>query len=789
MHLLRDLRYAARGLRRAPALLIVGTLSLGVGIAAMTTLWAGIDTLFLRPLPYDRDGTLLFVGTAEERWHGPSSPSAMADFLDLRESATTVRLAAYRDRGVNLGRAPAEWVAGRHVSGEFFDVVGVRARHGRLFTGADESPSSEPVAVLSHGLWAERFGGDASVVGRSVAVDGEAVTVVGVLPEGFEFGFNSPDLWLPLRVDGAADRASRSVAVIGRMRRPLATVRAELATLAAGLATAYPATNEDRTFLANGVREEWFGGGAFGQGAVASLVAAALVLLVACVNVANLLLARGAARSEEIAVRRSLGAGRGRLFRQLLAEAALLAAAGGVLGVLLSLAGLRGLRALMPGGLPRASEVGLDARVLGVALAVAALAALLAGVLPAARTLRSAPARVVGGRSDGVRGGGGRLRSVLVGAEVALAMVLLATTTLVIRSVELVHEVDTGFRTAGVVTFTVNLPDNHYADDDARRLAATRLEEAVAAVPGVVSSGVGVGVPARAWRSARVRRPESPDDEGQSVIVRYASPGYLETIGLAPLRGRPLSPGDDAAAPAVALVNERVAGALWADEDPVGRVLHVGEEAVQVAGVVPDVREWGPTFPPRPTLYLPLAQWPSSRLDFVLAGADEGTLITGARAAVTRIDPTLAVHGEAMLEDVIMGPAEQYVAMARLLAVLAGAALLLAVVGVYGSMAYAVARRVPEIGLRMAIGADAAAIRRMVLGGAGRVAGAGVAVGLLLAFGASRGIGAFLFGVGATDPVAFVAVPALLVAVSLAAAWVPARRASRVDPMRSLRAE
>ena len=791
MDLISDLRLAVRGLRRAPGLLLVATLSLGVGIAAFTALGGTLDGIFRRPLPYDPDGTLVFVGTVQEGRGGSSSPSGLADFLTLRESAATVRLAAYRDLGVNLAGDPAEWVAARRVSGDFFPVMGVRAQAGRLLVREDEDAAAPDVVVLGHTLWQRSFDADPAVLGRTLTVDGLPLTVVGILPPDFEFGFDSPDLWLPLRPALEASATARNVNVVGRMTGGgLAATRAELVALAEGLARTRPDGYPERTFRANGVREDWFGGDAFQRGAAASLLAAALVLLIACVNVANLLLARGAGRAEEMAVRRALGAGRLRLVRQLLTEAVVLAAAAGGVGLLLAAAGLRGLVMLMPEGMPGAGQVTLDGRVLLLGVAVALGSVLLFGLVPALRTVGSGAHRLGTGSVRGAARGGGRLRSALVGAQLALAMVLLATTLLVLRSVDALRDVELGFRATDVAALDLNLPEARYPDEAALRQAVRELETALAAVPGVSTAGLGVGVPTRFWRSAAFRLAEDPiGAEPRSSFVRFATPSYLATLGVTPVRGRGLRPADDELAPRVVLVNELFARRHWADEDPIGKILHLEDTPVEVVGVLPDLREYGPAYPAQMGLYLPLAQWPSRAISVVMAGGSPATMLTAAREAVAAVDPTLAVHGEATLASIVMTSAEQFTALGKLLSVLGAAALLLAVVGVYGSTAYTVARRVPEFGVRMAVGADARAIRRLVLRDTLVVAGMGTAAGLLLAMGAARGIGAFLFGVGAADPMTFGGTVLLLVGISLSAAWLPARRAARVDPVAALRSD
>ena len=799
-----------RSLKKNPLFFVTATASLALGIAALTTMASAIDALILRPFSYDQEGEVVYLGTATGGRGGASMPTSIPDFVDLRARVRTLEVAAYRGDGVNLSGDPSEWLPARRVSANFFSTVGVAPALGRSFLPEEESLGAPEAAILGHTLWERRFGADPAILGRVIELDGAAATVVGVLPPRFEFGFDSPDLWLPLRVSASESRGPRVLAVVGRVEGgDLERARAELRLLGAGLAEAYPQTNAERTFRINGMRDELFRGPQFQQGAVTTMVGGLLVLLIACVNVANLLLARGTSRTGEIALRRALGAGRRRVLQELLTEAAVLAAVAGVLGILLSHVGLSGFRLILPDGLPRADSITLDGRALTLGLAVSFGSILFFALLPAALTIRgSAPSRL-GAPSGGTGRRSGRLRDALVAAEVTLAVVLLTTTALVLRSVENVSRLDPGFSPSGTLTFTLNFAQQSYGDEEALRETLRRIEGELAAIPGVAQVGLGTGVPTRLGRTIYFRLPGNEGSDPSDRLTsfgRYVAPGYFPAMGVDVVSGRGFERYDVANSSDVVIVSSNFARYRWPDEDPLGRTLIVDDRVVEVVGVIAGIREFGLQGSPSRSIYLPLEQWPfqstGRSIQVVLrAGAggastsasEPGPGVRGllplARVAVGRVDPNLALADVSTLTAIMSDSVDQFVTLGKILGALAVIALLLAVVGVYASMAYSVARRVPEIGVRIALGASAARVRTMVFRGAGLVVGVGTIVGLGLAFMAAKAMSGFLFGVGGIDPVAFVGVTVLLALVSLAAAWVPARRASSVDPMVALRGD
>ncbi len=800
----RAIGLAIRGLRRDPAVSAVAVFSLALGIASLTTVWAAVDVLVLRPFSFDPEGSLILVGTSVEGRGNPGSPSTLADFHYLREQSRTLDVAAYHEGGATLGGDPAIWTSVRRASGDFFDVVGVQPVLGRAFTPEDERPEAPEVVVLDHGLWERRFGSDPSVLGRTVSVDGAPATVVGVLPRGFQFSRGAPDLWLPLRTTGVEADPGRTLYVFGRARGGhLEPVQAELKSVSAFLAAERGVPADQRVFLSGRLRETLNGSPTRQQGVAAVLLASLAVLLIACANVASVLLARGAERIDDLTLRMALGAGRWRIAGQLLTEALVLATCAGLFSIVLSAVGMRGLATLLPPELPRAGDVALDGRGAAIALGAAWISVLVFSLVPTVRTLRAArwgqPLATSGGQGRGA--GRGRLQSVIVSTEIALAMVLVATTTAVVRSLSAIRALETGYATEAITAFDLTLPENLYPTDAAVLGAVARLEQAIAAIPGVETGGVGVGLPGRSWRSLTYRLPGDDGARGggerigggsealPSVMARFASPGYLATLGVEVVGGRPLTAGDDAGSTHVGLVNGLFAERLWPGGDPVGATLVVDGRPVEIVGVVPNLREQGPFGSPA-AVYLPLAQWPRRALSVVARApsrvSDAREL---AREIARRADPSLAPHGVASLETVLFLAADMTSALAKVLVVLSGVAVALALGGVFGAMAYSVSRRTPEFGVRLAVGAAPANIRRMVLRRAALVCGAGLAVGVPLALVAARGLRFFLFGVDAAGASTFIGSALAVLGVGLLAAWLPARRASAVDAMRSLRCD
>jgi putative ABC transport system permease protein len=801
--LFQDLRHSVRRLFQSPGFTAVAVVTLALGIGAVTAIFSILHTLLLQPLPYEDPGRVAFVlgwNTAEDIMRFQVDA---ADYVTWREEAKSfAATAAYRNWSVNLsGEGPAERLEGYRVEPGTFELLGVRPAVGRMFR-PEEARRGERVVVLSHSLWQRRFAGDRSVVGRTVSLNREPWTVVGVMPEGFEFPqFNfKGDLWGPLSFDTAelADRSnSFGVVAVARLAPgiPVKRAQAELDTIYRRLVADHPGDDEDRgvrvmpiqELLARQVR----------PALTALMAAVGLLLLIACANVAHLLLARSMERRREIAVRLALGAGRGQIVRQLLTESLVLAVASGLVGLLLASWILDALRGSIPDFLyrvmPALQTLGLHGPVLALCLGVAGVTGLVFGLVPALRLSRSGAAVTL--REEGATSSRRhRTGAVLVAAEVALSVVLLVCAGLLLRSFWNLAEVDPGFRPEGVVVMETALPAEQYPDAVTRRAFFDELQRRVATLPGVTDAGWVSSLPLSTSNDTVTFRLEGQIPEpGETprADLRIASPGYFQALGLARLEGRGIIGADDPEAPAIAVVN-----GIFADRylggDALGKTLELGEEATpfRVVGVVGNVKHWDLIRAPRPEIYVPLAQVTWSRMSLaVRTDAKPESLFAAIRAEVASLDPDQPVFRLSTLEASIARSLYLPTLSALLMGVFAGVALLLSAVGLAGVVAYAVGRRHKEIGIRMALGARPAQVVRLVTGQGMAAVVTGAVLGLGAALAASRLLAGQLFGVEPRDPWTFGTVAAVLVAVALFASWLPARRATRVDPRVALQEE
>jgi predicted permease len=807
----QDARVAARALAKNPGFTVLAVLTLALGIGANATMLSLVSGLLWRG-PAVAEPERLAVVFAQSRADGAYTDFAPADYYgDFRGAPGAFEaLAGYYPVLVGLtvdGASDRAW--GEIVSGNYFDVLGVRAARGRVLTEADDRAGAEGALVISHRLWTRRFGSDPQAVGRSVRVGERAFTVAGVAPEGFDgvyFTGFQPDLWIPAHgLDGVgatrlSERGRGSFRMMGRLR-PGATVeqaQAAMAAVAARLEEEHPRTNrgvQAAVFAERDARPE--PDSARGSVVVAAvfLAGVALVLLVACANVASLLLARGTARQAELAVRMALGAGRVRLLRQLLTESALLAGAGGALGLLAALwvtqalsAGLR-----MPTDIPFAFDVRLDRTSVVVSAAACVLAALASGLAPAWSATRGDLARR-GGAGTGRATGRSRLRAALVVGQVAVSCLLLVAAGLAFRSLRAVGAVDPGFRTEGGLLLSVS-PSLRGYDEREGRAAYARILEQVAAVPGVRASALARFVPMEfASMGGPIFAEGAAHPAGETAGWTVVTPGYFDAMGTPLVAGRGFDARDDAGARPVAIVNETLAARYWPNQSPLGRRLSLDSAdapPVEVVGVVRDGKYRDLAEAPLPYLFRPLAQeYRGEATVVVRTDGDPRALAPSLREAVRAADAGLPVYDVKTLEELVAGRSLLLPRLAAVLAgVFAGAALLLAMVGLYGVVSFTVARRVREIGIRMALGATRARILSMVVRDGARLALAGVALGLLLALGATRVLAGVLYGVQATDGATFAVVPVLLLAAAAVAALLPARRATAVDPTTSLRSE
>jgi putative ABC transport system permease protein len=800
----QDLAYALRRLAHAPGFSFVAVATLALGIGANSAIFSVIDAVLLRPLPFPEPDRLVMVS---QTWEGKPTVYSPQNFLDLAASAGTFEsLAAFTGGGITLtGRGAPARIEGSAVSASFFDVLRVRPVLGRGFLAEENEPGRNKVVVLGHVLWRSRFGGDPALVGRTVDLNRQPHLVVGIAPPGFSYP-EGKELWTPMEYDPVFRSHSRGawyLTVIGRLQ-PGATVEAarqEVETIAARLARAYPDQNEGVGGTVRPLHQALVGPSR--TALLVLLGAVGLVLLIACVNVANLLLARAAARETEMAVRAALGAGRRRLIRQLVTESLVLATLGGVAGVLLASASLGSLLALQPAGVPRLDEVHIDRSVMAFAAALSVLTGILFGLFPAWHATARPTAQTLREGSRGLLAGPGqRLRGGLVVAQLALAMTLLAGAGLLLRSFDRLRRVDPGFRPESALTFRLSLPESAYPEEPRRTAFFRELLTRLEALPGVRRAGAVMGIPLGGLSyvlSFEVEgRPKLPPAQQPSMQVRVATPGYFETMGIPLVRGRSLQPQDAADAPTVVVLSETAVRRFFPGEDPIGQRIVVGwrrpdglpPAGGQVVGIVGDVKELGLDQLDPPEVYIPYAQLPTNAMDVVLrTSVDPLSMTRSVAAVVAGLDVELPVARLQTLDAVVARSVSEPRFYMLLLGAFAAMAVSLAALGIFGVMSYAVVQRRREIGIRVALGAHPRDVLGMVLRHALLLTLSGVGLGLLGALAFSRVIASLLFRLSPTDPTTLVTVGVVLTAVALLASYLPARRATRVDPLAALRSE
>jgi putative ABC transport system permease protein len=820
--LLTDLRFTIRTLMKAPAFTLAAVAALTLGIGANTAIFSVVNAVLLKPVNApESDRIVTFMNTSPQ---GSGPGASPAKFMHWRRQADVVQdVSAYRSTIVNYtaGDVPEQLRAGQ-VSADFFRLFGVPTLHGRTFSDEEDRPNVGKTVVLGHGLWVRRFGGNTSILGQSIALGGEPFTVIGVLASSFDVEiFNGvPELFIPFQFDPNTGDQGHYFGVAGRLKPgvSLEQAKARVQLSAEEYKTKYPnalgpnggfSVERMRDVLVRNVRSTLF--------VLAGAVS--FVLLIACANVANLLLVRATGRRREIAVRAALGAGRGRIMRQLLTESVVLSLVGGVLGLVLGVAGIRALLSINTANLPR---VGADGALVAVDWRVAAFAAIVSlatgvlfGLIPAIQGSRadlSATLKESAGRSGtGFRQN--KARAVLVVVEVALAFVLLVGSGLLIRTSVALASVDPGFDTTNVLTMKMSLQSARFFEADAVERLVRDGVERLRAVPGVEEASAACCVPLEGGYGLGFviqGRPltDQPFHGGGSWLT--VSPGYFEVFRIAMKRGRSFQERDDKLAPPVVIVNEAFARQFFKDGDPLNARLVIGhsgnvgmrefmsEQPRQIVGVASDVRDGGLNSDPRPTMYVPQAQIPDpanklnvgiSPMAWVVRTRSSPYSVSAAVQEQLRQASGLPVSDVRSMADVRSRSVSRQRFNMLLMAVFGGAALLLAAIGIYGLMAYSVEQRTQEIGIRLALGADTAAVRRMILGQGMRLAIIGVVIGLAAAFGLARLIATLLYGVTARDPLVFVLVPAVLTAVALIGVWLPARRAVGVDPVIALRAE
>jgi putative ABC transport system permease protein len=794
-HVLTDARYALRQMRQTPGFTLVAVLTLAFGIGATSAIFSVVHAVMLKPLPYADQDRLVMVYELTPNYGRFSV--APANFLDWRaRNRAFERIAAFGTGFETLiGSEGPERLSRAIVSWDIFELLGVAPMLGRGFVAEEDAPAQNTVVVLSHGLWQRRFGGDPALIGRSLTLNGTPSIVIGVMPEDFYFPNRTTEFWRPLALPATgAPRGAHFLSTIARLKREvsLEQASAEMHTIAAQLAQEYPESNRDES--AEVIRRHDVIAGPVRPMLLTLLAAVGVVVLIACANVANLLLVRASVREREIALRAALGAGRRRLVGQMVAEGLVLAAAGGALGVLLAYLAITPIQTLGATSIPRASEVALDSTVLGFAVLVTVLTGLLFSVAPAWHAARGTLSSALreGGRSSSGRGR--RVRSALLIAEVALSIVLLVSAALLLRSFARLSSVDPGFRAENVLAFSVALPQSSYSEDQQRIALFGQLLERLRALPGVPHVGMVQTIPIRSdyMLSFTVAgRPPNPSGTDPSANYRVVGADYFAALSIPVLRGRALRATDTEPAPPVAVIDEAFARQYFAGEDPLGRGIDIGngtDAIYEIVGVVGSVHHEGLHTAPRPTMYVPYHQDAFSTMwVMVRTSGDPMALAHSARQTLRALDPTLPAAAMAPLSSVIdESIAERRFAM-LLLAVFASVALFLAAVGLYGIVAYAVSQRTQEIGVRMAVGAGRGDVMWMVLGEGMTLAAIGVVIGLGAAVALAQYTASMLFGVTPLDAVSYAATAAVLLAVAALACYVPARRASSIDPLQALR--
>ena len=804
-----DLRYVLRSLSKAPGFTFIVLLTLALGIGANTAIFTVLNAVLLRPLPFpDSDRLVALRETFGQGYSGSVAGPNVVDWRTRSHSFSGVLAFRASSRAL-VGDGQPEQVFTAMVSADFFRTLGVAPALGRgSAEGEDQGVGT--VAVLSDGLWRSRYGADPGVIGRTIVLSGQPYTVIGVAPPGFTYPFE-PVAWLPLEygLGRSAERSSHSYDVVGRLAAgvTLEQARADLARVARELQREYPVDNAGRSvevvpLAADTVKAA--------RPVLLLLGGAALfVLLIACANVANLFLARAAVRQRELAVRSALGAGRWRLARQVLVEGVVLSLVGGLVGLLLASWGVDLLVALRPRGIPRLGEIAVDRATLAFAVLVSLAVGIGFALFPALTLSRGDPADAFRGEGRGITGArsGGRFRSALVVAQVSLALVLLAGAALLVVTVRRLALIDPGFDPRGAYTFEFTIPPGKYPDRARHDQYLSRVVEAVSGVRGTRAAGATFYLPLGNGQvngdfTVAGAPPAAPGRE-QYAFFRMVTGDYFGALSIPLRRGRLLAPDDRAGTPHVAVVNETLARQAWPDQDPIGRRLTFGDgqedaDWMEVVGVVADVKSNGLTAETQPEIYVPFSQitpdlWtvfaPLPVSVVIRSDEDLATVGSAIRAAIRSIDPEQPVTGPSPAGELVAGAvARQRFGMLLLLA-FGGLALLLAAVGVYGVMAYAVSQRTRELGIRLALGARPGAVRALVLGEGMLLAGLGIGFGLAGALVLGRLLVGMLYGVQPTDPRVLAAVCLLLATASVVACVVPAVRATRVNPVDALRSE
>jgi putative ABC transport system permease protein len=803
--MLRDIAFALRMLRKNPGFTVIALLAIALGVGANAAIFTVVNAVLIRPLPYEDPDRLMILWEDTTYAGFPRNTPAPANYADWKsQNSVFSHMAALSWATMNItGAGDPEKVEGYKATANLFSVMGVQPLHGRVFTADEDRPGGPKVAVLGYGLWKRRFGADMAVIGKDVLVNDIKHTVVGVMPPGFAFPTADIEMWVPQQftAEELNRRSSHYLNVVARLKAgvSLEQARTEMNSIAARLEKQYPDTNHRVGAVVLPILENYLGKTRLALQVL--LIAVGCVLLIACANIANLLLSRSTARKREMAVRASLGASRRRLVRQSLTESLLLALAGGVAGLLLAAWTLTALRTLVPEHLAPAITLSLDIRVLVFTFLVTALTGVLFGLAPALQSARvdlNETLKQGGGR---ITSAGGSFRRALVAGEVAVALVLVIGAGLMIKSIANLYGVDLGFRPENILTMRLNVSRTKYPKPEQRAALFDRVIGRLRTLPGVDSAGFTSALPltwkggsSSFWPEAHTPIPGLPYDANNRVV----SPDYMRVVGMTMLQGRHFDESDGPDARKVAIINESMAKMYWPGQSATGYRFKRGAPDsdapwVTIAGVVKDIRQMGIDVPGRPEMYFPYKQaydnWMLPRDIVLKISGDHTAIAAAARRMVWEVEANQPVSNIAMFTELIDAQLAERRVHTTVLATFAGIALLLACLGIYGVLAYLVGQRTPDIGVRLALGAKPSDILRDVLAGGLKLAFLGVLIGLIAASAVVRLLDALLFGVSGLDPVIFAAVPVLLLAVALAAAYFPARRAMRVDPITALRYE
>jgi predicted permease len=808
----QDLPYAIRILLKSPGFAAIAILTLALGIGANTALFSIVDGVLLNPLPYPHSERL--VAISEKRPGDDKSPPVYLNFLDWqRETQTFASMAIYRNKDYNVsGTAEAQRLSGYMISADFFPTLGVNPVLGRTFRIEDDQVGAAPVVVLGGGFWTRAFGASADVVGKSLVLNGTSYTIVGVIPSSFSFYGQDRDVYTPIGQWNDASfrdrRISVSAHVVGRLKPgvSLQQAKADMDVVSRDLAAAFPDSNKSVGITLVPMKEDIVGN--VQPFLLVLLAAVGFLLLIACANVANLLLARATRRSREFAVRAALGAGHTRIIRQLLTENLLLATLGGTLGLLIAFGATRAVVNVLPGTLPRAGEISLDGRVLLFTMALSLFAAIVFGLFPALRSSRIDLQEVLRESGRGSSGARHRLQGAFVAVEIAMALVLLIGAGLMLRSLAALWRVNPGYRPSGAITFSVSMPSSSTTTPAETRARLRQFHDKIRSIPGVQAVSVTLGSRPMIHDSAvpfwiEGQPKPASENEMPGAMFYLVEADFQQAMGITLERGRFVTAQDNENTSLVMDIDDAFARTYFPNENPIGKHVHLMQFDVEaeIVGLVGHIKQWGPGGDANAAIeaqfFYPFMQMPEKLMTLAAGGAavvvrtegDPASIMKLVRRSVQEIDPREVIYAVQTMDQVLAGALAPRRLSMILLGVFAGLALVLACVGIYGVVSYLVGERTHEIGVRIALGAQRGDVMRLVLGEGAKMASVGVAAGIAAAFGLTRLMANQLFGISAHDPPTYAAVAVLLMVVALFACYVPARRAVRLDPVAALRCE